>query len=471
VCHGRAGGRRDRKTRPRPGAHEWPGGLTPGDRLLVPGRCHSPSPPPGMVGQAPGTGQIPRSGPGWYAGHCPDWYAGHCPGSGTGHYPDWYAGHCPGSGTGAAWNRSGRAGRRAPRAARTGPVGDHSDWANRRTLHRVTGPPARTPGARPERRPARSPRSGSSRFLARSPPVAAPAPPGASARSPPAASAENGAPARVASGQAQLRASAPSPAGSPAVGHGSHPADPAVCRAAGQTTGHRAGPARPAGDRSRSGLASQHGDRAASASHPTATGNRPAGRLADRRAPAADQPVGRPADHRVRCLVDHYARRPVDHPAGRPVDHSVRRPVDHSARRPLDHGFHAVGHPGQAAADADHSAGQPPDTRPGTAAGRSTSRSTRHRAVPRPGTAAGRSRNRNGQAGLARDPDTGCWRAHAAGTSRVGVSLRSACCALSPGQREITTSCGTQAFPRRHSCLRAAFGQSGRLPRSQRAGR
>jgi hypothetical protein len=255
------------------------------------------------------------------------------------------------------------------------------------------------------------------------------------------------APGRVACGQTQPRASAPARDWGPGAGRGVHLADPGAHSAAGQPTGHRANRAAGAVNRSRSTPASagQPADRAAPASYPTWTGNPPVGHSADRHASAAGHP----------------ARRPVDH-----VPPAADRPgwAGAAADRPGWAGA-AADRPGWPDAAAGRPAGHPVALSPGTAAGRSTG----HPAVPRPGTAAGRSRNRSGRAPPARDPDTDCWRTRGAGASRVGASHRSACCALSPGQREITTSCGTQAPARRRSCPSVMFGSAAR--RSQRAGR
>jgi hypothetical protein len=400
---------------------------------------------------------------GWCAARCPGWCAARCPGWCAARCPGWCAARCPG----VRGNRRGRAVSRAPRVARTGPAEGRPGRASRRASHHVTGPPAgfrsahpwQTPTGNP--RPARSRRSGSSRFRARSPlavavPVppaawgqspsvasggnppaaSAPNPPGAWGRSPPGAWAGNGAasarsrirraPGRTACGQTQPGASAQARDGDPGADRVAHLADPGGRWGAGPTAGHRRTVAACAVDRSRSGLATagHRANRAAPASHLMAAANPPVGRSAGRRASA------------------------VDHPARRPVDHALP-----AAGQPGRAGA-AGGQPGWAGAAAGRPAGHPAGFRPGTAAGRSTG----HPAIPRPGAALGRSRNRNRRAAPARDPDTGCWRAHGAEASRGGASHRSACCALSPGQREITTSCGTQVSARRHSCPPVTFG-------------
>jgi hypothetical protein len=411
----------------------------------------------------------------WYAGHCRGartaqhrgWCAAHCPGAHTAHHRGWYGGHCPR----ACWDRRDPAVSRARPAARAGPNRDRSGWANRPTWHRVTCPPAGMPGAHPGRTLARSPRPGSSRFLARSRPAAAapvppaawvrnpPAawarnPPAAWARNPPAAWAGNGAawarsrtqrPLGHAACGAPPKASGPGQRSTSAAGRVLQFADRAACQVVGQATGQRPDPGGSARDRHRSGRTGHPAGRAVPATHLTVAGSRPAGRSADRHPSAVD--------HLLRRRADRYARASV-HAAGRLPDH-VRPAADHSRG---------------AGAAVDHPAGHPAVCWPGTAVGRSTP----HRAVPRPAAAADQARNRSRRA--APEPDTDYRRAHAAGASRAGASLRSACCALSPGQREITTSCGTQAFPRRHSSPPAAIGQPrrpGQVPArwSQRAGR
>ena len=131
---------------------------------------------------------------------------------------------------------------------------------------------------------------------------------------------------------------------------------------------------------------------------------------------ARSRPAGRSAD----CHTSA-----VDHPARRRPDRYGCASVPAGGRLP-DHVLPA-GHPRGAGAAVDH----PAVRRPGTAVGRSTA----HPAVPRPATAADLARNRSGRAAPAPDPDADWRRGHAADASRVGASLRSACCALSPGQR------------------------------------
>ncbi len=431
-CHGRGCGRRPRNRHPDQAGHGWPGGLAPGDRLPPPAGCHSPA-PPGKDGQALGKGRSARGCQGWCAARCPGSCAARC--------------------LGADENRRCRAVSRAARVARTGPAGDRSGRASRPASHHVTGPPTGIPDAHPWRRPARSLRSGSSRFLARSPPaVATPVPPAAWDRSPPAAwgrspsaawdrspsaawAGNGAAPARCrtfrasdhpACGQPRPRASVPTRAGDLGLGRVAHLVDRT-----------RSAPA----------TAGQPTDRAAPASYPTATGNPRAGRSTDRHACAAGHPAHRPVDRAPPAVGQPgWAGAAADRPgwAGAAADRPGRAGA-------------AADRPGRAGAAASRAAGHPVALRPGIAAGRSTG----HPAVPRPGTAAGRSRSRNRRAAPARDPDTGCWRAHGAGESRVGASHPSPCCALSPGQTEITTSCGTQAFARRHSDLPPTFGHAG----------
>jgi hypothetical protein len=259
----------------------------------------------------------------------------------------------------------------------------------------VTGHPAGNRGAGPERRLATNRRSGSSRFPARNrPAAAAPAPPVALARSPRAASAQDW-PTASGLGRAGGRAGDPAadrpcPSGRPLPSD--HCADRSARRAATPATGHLAGPGAPAGDRSPAApaAASRPAGRAAPASRPSAAGTR-----------RASRPAGRAA------------------PASRPSAAGTRR-----AGRPADRCASAAGRP------ADHA------PCPVSQAGAAADRSTGHPAGRRRGTAGGRTRNRNARAPPRRDPDTDCRSAHAAGTSGVRASLRSACCAPSPAREK-----------------------------------
>ena len=464
VAGGRRGGpgggspaaAQDRRNQParrgQPGGHGWPGRRPLGDRPRALAAGHTPAPPV-MGGQQLGAGQSAVHRPGWCMGRYPGWCAGHWQGAGTAHCRGWCAGHCPG----ATWDRRDLAVSRARPPARTGLNRGRSGWANRPAWHRVTGPPAAIPGAHLGRTLARNPRRGSSRFLARSrPAAAAPVPPVAWARNPPAASARNPPAASAGNGAAWVRsriqrardhaayrpaparASGPGQRSASAAGRVLQFADRAGCQLVGLATGQRSDPDGLAWDRLRSGRVG----RAVPATHLSVARSRPAGRSAD-------------------CHTSA-----VDHPARRRPDRYGCASVPAGGRLP-DHVLPA-GHPRGAGAAVDH----PAVRRPGTAVGRSTA----HPAVPRPATAADLARNRSGRAAPAPDPDADWRRGHAADASRVGASLRSACCALSPGQREITTSCGTQAFPRRHSSPPAAIGQPSRPGQvlawsSQRAGR